>query len=110
MRAPCDDCRFAARCAAEAIACGDYVAWSERGAWVESPRAPNRIDYLRSHADLNVRDKLRVIADVKREARRNGRLPTFADMQQALGLDAQATIELIERYKRKQGMTGGVVA
>ncbi len=105
---PCDDCRFRKQCAVARTACASYVAFSNAARWSHLPREPNRVDYLRAHHDLRVRDHFDAIAAVVRSARSQGRKPYLSELVTALKVERDVVIELIDRYKRKQSMTGDV--
>lgn len=108
-RAPCDDCENRIRCAREKLACQQYVSFfNPRGDYTKFPRIPSRVDYLRAHTDLRLHDCYKIIAEVRRKARAEGRMPTLAEMMDGLGLDKTATVELLEKYMARQGMTGDV--
>lgn len=107
--APCDDCGNRIRCAREKLACQQYVSFcNPRGDHTKFPRIPSRVDYLRAHEDLKVHECFKVIAEVKRRARAENRMPTITEMMKGLQLDKAATVELLARYMARQGMTGDV--
>lgn len=108
-RAPCDDCEHRVRCGREKLACQQYVSFfNPRGDYTRFPRIPSRVDYLRAHDDLIVHECYKVIAEVRRRARAEGRIPTVDEMMRGLKLDKAATVELLFRYMLRQGMTGDV--
>lgn len=108
-KSPCDKCAHIAHCAKFQTACHAYVAFSRDFDWDDRPRTPNRIDYLRATEDLRVMACIDIIARVRREARAAGRKLTLAEVASALNVDEAAALELIERYRAKQGMTRELV-
>ncbi|MGL6289931.1 MAG: hypothetical protein ACRC2H_04515 [Silanimonas sp.] len=109
--APCMTCEFRKVCASQALACESYIVYHNgRNDFTKYKREPSRIDFLRAHEEINVHDCYRAILEIRRAARARGELPSIADISAALKVDRIAVLELLERYKRKQGMTGSVAS
>lgn len=106
---PCDVCPHSQNCADESLACNDYVLFHGGVKWGGKKRQPNRIDYHRVFNDLIVSKCFTIIADVIRATRAENRKPTVEELIEKLGYDRRTTIEILERYKKKQGMVGGIV-
>jgi len=107
--APCETCEFRKKCADEMLACESYIVYHNgRNDFTKYKREPSRIDFLRAHEEINVHDCYRQILEIRREARARGELPSINELVIRLGVDRTAVLELLDRYKRKQGMTGEV--
>lgn len=107
-RSPCDDCAYRQHCKDHSEACPEYVLFYRGFGWGRKHREPTRVDFHRAFNDLNIQSAFGVIADVIRQARADGRKPTIGEMAKRLGYDRKAAVELVVRYKAKQGMTGDV--